>query len=313
MTTVGRYQLRPLNMPSSGRPVDASVVRSNDNLLRIKLDAHDADGTIHVQSSTLANRPAFGEAGRFWITSDTLQTWYDTGSAWVELGGGGAPFPNDPNTFPGTPSVDDEEWEGSETLAERGWVVEQNDFTTRAVINGDAGPSYISAHSPPSTAASVLAAYRLLSTGPSTGNLSVTFDCSSVYPTTLSMTFRCGLRRVASPGFLAKTGSIQNNGSQNAVVGNTFSAVNTITTTGTVNLGSGLAKGYVHVQRLSGGVCELYYSVDGVSWIRTADIGAGADSTAYDAVWFRIGLVLTGTGQRLTVSNDWIRVNRLFL
>jgi len=47
---------------------------------------HDADPGIHVQSSTLALRPAAGTAGRKWMTVDgtVVRYWYDTGSVWVE-------------------------------------------------------------------------------------------------------------------------------------------------------------------------------------------------------------------------------------
>jgi hypothetical protein len=84
MTTTGRHQLRPLTGPPGGRPIDADVVRGNDNLLRQKLNAHDADATIHVQSSALADRPAPGVPGRLWVTPNagTYRLWFDDGVAW---------------------------------------------------------------------------------------------------------------------------------------------------------------------------------------------------------------------------------------
>ena len=68
--------------------IDPNVVRGNDNTLRTAFNGHDADATIHVQTSALADRPAFGVAGRLWATTDAgaLAWWFDTGSAWVPFG-----------------------------------------------------------------------------------------------------------------------------------------------------------------------------------------------------------------------------------
>jgi hypothetical protein len=67
--------------------VDANLVRGNDNIVRNAYVAHDADATIHVQSSNLADRPAAGVVGRKWMTEDAgvVRLWYDTGTGWVEL------------------------------------------------------------------------------------------------------------------------------------------------------------------------------------------------------------------------------------
>ena len=84
---VGQHQLRTFPNPVHGDgPVDANIVRTNDNLVVKTMNTHDADATIHVQSSTLAARPAFGVAGRVWVTTDgTPAIWLDTGAAWVAL------------------------------------------------------------------------------------------------------------------------------------------------------------------------------------------------------------------------------------
>lgn len=91
MATVGSHQTLPFPSPvRSTLPVDANMVRGNDNIVRSALNAHDADATIHVQSSTLANRPTFGVVDRLWLTTDGTPTlWRDTGIAWVAVGGGG--------------------------------------------------------------------------------------------------------------------------------------------------------------------------------------------------------------------------------
>lgn len=85
--TVSQTQVSSFSTPTNGTTADADVVRGNDNTLRAKHNTHDADATIHVQSSVLASRPAAGTAGRFWVTTDSSvpRFWYDTGSTWAEL------------------------------------------------------------------------------------------------------------------------------------------------------------------------------------------------------------------------------------
>ena len=92
--TVGSHAVAALTSPVNGDPLSATVVLSNDNTVRAAYVTHDADPGIHLQSSTLASRPAFGVAGRKWVTSDGLRVYYDTGAAWAEvaylsLAGGG--------------------------------------------------------------------------------------------------------------------------------------------------------------------------------------------------------------------------------
>lgn len=89
MTTVGSHTLNPFPSPVRGPAVDANLVRGNDNQLQAKLNAHDLDPTIHVQSSTLANRPAAGVAGRTWVTNNAgvYEHWYDDGSNWQRIYG----------------------------------------------------------------------------------------------------------------------------------------------------------------------------------------------------------------------------------
>lgn len=72
---------------NSTSPIDADEVTANDNALRAKFNTHDADTTIHVQGSALASRPAFGTAGRKWMTRDAgvVRLFRDTGSAWEEI------------------------------------------------------------------------------------------------------------------------------------------------------------------------------------------------------------------------------------
>jgi hypothetical protein len=82
---VGAHPISTFVSPVNGTsPINADQVRGNDNTIQTAYNAHDTDGTIHIQSSTLAARPAFGTAGRIWFTSDGFRLYYDNGSAWTE-------------------------------------------------------------------------------------------------------------------------------------------------------------------------------------------------------------------------------------
>jgi hypothetical protein len=83
--TVNSRQQGAYATPVEGGALDASVVLGNDNTTRVTYNGHDADATIHVQSSTLASRPAAGTAQRFWVTTDGLRAYVDSGLVWGEL------------------------------------------------------------------------------------------------------------------------------------------------------------------------------------------------------------------------------------
>jgi len=86
--TVAQHAVATFTSPVNGTtPIDANSVRGNDNTLRSSYNNHDADPGVHVQSSTLASRPAAGTAGRKWITADagSYKLWYDDGSSWNEI------------------------------------------------------------------------------------------------------------------------------------------------------------------------------------------------------------------------------------
>ena len=86
MGVVGSHQQGVLTVPLNGTsPVNANTVRANDNAIADQHNAHDADATIHVQTSDLVSRPAPAVAGRLWFVTDNLRLYYDTGSAWVDL------------------------------------------------------------------------------------------------------------------------------------------------------------------------------------------------------------------------------------
>jgi hypothetical protein len=85
--TVGQHGVAAFTNPSNGDPLNATVVKANDNTVRGAYVDHDNDGGIHVQSSLLASRPSAGTVGRKWLTTDTgsVKLWFDTGSAWEEI------------------------------------------------------------------------------------------------------------------------------------------------------------------------------------------------------------------------------------
>lgn len=84
---VGQSPITTFSSPVNGTsPIDANVVKGNDNTIKSAYNVHDADPTIHFQSSLNAARPAAGTLGRKWLDTDTLRVYYDTGSVWVEIG-----------------------------------------------------------------------------------------------------------------------------------------------------------------------------------------------------------------------------------
>lgn len=100
-TTVGSHSVAAFTSPSNGDALDATVVKGNDNTLRVSYVNHDADPGIHLQSSALASRPAAGTVGRKWLTTDSgsVKLWYDDGAVWQEVNyiqsSGNVTLPND--------------------------------------------------------------------------------------------------------------------------------------------------------------------------------------------------------------------------
>lgn len=85
MATVAQHQQTSFSDPQNGQDLDADIVRGNDNTLRTVYNQHDADATIHLQSSVAGSVPAGGTAGRVWLETDTLIFKYDNGTSFVPL------------------------------------------------------------------------------------------------------------------------------------------------------------------------------------------------------------------------------------
>lgn len=84
MALIGQNQQTSFANPQNGQAPDADVIRNNDNALVAKHNAHDADATIHVQTGTLASRPAAGTAGAVYI-DENKRIYVDNGSVWGEV------------------------------------------------------------------------------------------------------------------------------------------------------------------------------------------------------------------------------------
>jgi hypothetical protein len=65
--------------------IDANTVRTNDNLAGAAFNAHDADTSIHIQSGTLALRPATATEGSVYVGTDTLFMYIFTGGSWSRV------------------------------------------------------------------------------------------------------------------------------------------------------------------------------------------------------------------------------------
>lgn len=84
----GLNQMAAFVDPQNGQaPIDANQVRGNDNTLRERLNQHDADQRIHVQSGTATQRPAplSTNSGTYYFATDTGVLSVSTGTAWSEV------------------------------------------------------------------------------------------------------------------------------------------------------------------------------------------------------------------------------------
>lgn len=86
MASVASHAVKTFTVPVNkfSGPVDANEIRGNDNVLRTAYNAHDADASIHMQSGTLAARPASLAEGSTYFCTDTQDTYTYTGGAWVQ-------------------------------------------------------------------------------------------------------------------------------------------------------------------------------------------------------------------------------------
>lgn len=86
-TTPGSHQASSTSVPTSGDALSASTMRAIINAFVSAYNAHDDDGTTHIQSGTLAQRPAAAAAvDQVYLTTDSPRKLYIwTGAGWVEV------------------------------------------------------------------------------------------------------------------------------------------------------------------------------------------------------------------------------------
>lgn len=85
MGLVALNQQTPFTSPSNGdSPMDADTVKGNDNSLVAKHNTHDADATVHVQTGTLASRPAASTPYAMYL-DENKRLYVDNGAAWAEV------------------------------------------------------------------------------------------------------------------------------------------------------------------------------------------------------------------------------------
>jgi hypothetical protein len=85
MALIAQHQQTSFSNPQNGQsPIDATVVRTNDNALVAKHNSHDADATVHVQTGLLSARPAAGTAGAMYM-DENARLYRDDGASWGEV------------------------------------------------------------------------------------------------------------------------------------------------------------------------------------------------------------------------------------
>ena len=86
MALVGQHQTSIFPSPVNATgPLDANIVRSNDNIVRSAVNAHDSDTSIHIQSGLLASRPVSPAEGSVYVGTDTLFMYIFTGGSWSRV------------------------------------------------------------------------------------------------------------------------------------------------------------------------------------------------------------------------------------
>jgi hypothetical protein len=84
---IGRNKVDPFPSPVNQQgPVDANIVRANDNLLASAFTTHDGNSLIHVQSGPLMLRPAVLPNGGMYVGTDTALIYFYVNGAWITIG-----------------------------------------------------------------------------------------------------------------------------------------------------------------------------------------------------------------------------------
>ncbi len=223
---------------------------------------------------------------------------------------GASIFPDSPSTY-GTPTADDEEWNGT-TAA---WTVETAPTAPNVYsANATFWPSRLAINALNPLGGDVVSLYKAI-TLPTAADIAVTFDAAGVFDADFK-SVEVGFRTSGAAGSAAMS-AILGHATNAKLIRRKYSNIGTstfvdqaTTTIGTVAETFNLPhRYYLHLQRVSNG-WELFYSIDGTSWCRVGAATTDSFTTAF--AWIRMG----GFSQnvpRYRLTNDWIRFNRFFL
>lgn len=90
---VGDYDIKPFTSPV-GTTREAYETRGNDNVVREKFVAHQADTVAHPTVGTYASRPVTGSEGQIYVATDApnIGIYVYTGGSWINVA---SPDPGD--------------------------------------------------------------------------------------------------------------------------------------------------------------------------------------------------------------------------
>lgn len=227
-------------------------------------------------------------------------------------GGGGDSFPDDPDTFTGSASADDEEWDNDISA----WTFDVTPTSPNALDVNTLAPSRLVFKARNTTGDSARL-YKAATINMSS-DISVTFDASGIFDADFKA-FEVGFRQATGTSDDGITALIHNTtiGGTNALylIMRKYTNIQsgTFTELQSVNYASSTdrqraVKIYMHLQRVSN-VWSAWYSADGVSWQRIGS--TSTDSVSLTHAHIAVGGF--GAAVPYNITNNWIRYNRFFI
>lgn len=226
---------------------------------------------------------------------------------------GGIPFPDNPDEF-GTVTADDEEWDGPESIAARGWTVEADVVAPSThEINTTFAPSRLRVNLVQAATTNYLSIYRTpteITLG--VANFAVDFDASGGFTSIAGANSLVGVgvrdsAAGSSPGFLLSV----NNSS--VVELRKYSNIGTgaFTSLASANFAQSIIpfRLFVHLDR-QGTNFAMSWSADGVGGHFRTGIGQGV-AQAPALLWMLLKRDNLALAVRL--ANNWVRWNRYYL
>lgn len=217
-------------------------------------------------------------------------------------------FPDDAATF-GTPTADDEEWDGAASITERGWTIETAlGGGNLSAIDNTFAPSRLRV-SNITNVTDTLSLTRPL-TVDKTGDISLTFDTCGVWDLNFKV-IEAGFRESNVAAGTQGIVGIMGFNATPVVVRRKYSNVgtNTFVDQSLANA-SNHFRAFFHLQRVAG-TWSMWTSVDCATWIKQ---GAGlVDAFSINYLWIRMsGNGAAAATRPYDLSNDWLRLNRFF-